>query len=321
MTLPRPCQLLECAFAALLVANSSQSTAQDQVNSKPLIELTYRAPTDSEVQNFRDFLHGVDIEQSIPDRFAYRCEGRLFPRGMPEQFVSIHAFDRDLDAVRHIVRRTFTDDDDPILLFSIEDREGFSDSKTSNARFFPKRHDRLRIADQVYFSDDPAASIHRDKVKLTGEDRNFDPVTATLLPMSDLFRGPVSKMRVSQLFGIDKLVPEQVSVVGTSFVVKDPVMTASGPTGSYEFIKFVDGIPVVFEVWRMLKKGNQLQYRTVSRWKEFGEVRLPTHIEALQIWGSKTFVFEANLEWRFNEQLPARLFEVSNVTTPGACDW
>ena len=312
---------LQIILALLIVVNASSSMAQDKEFSDRLIERTYRSPTDDEVQSYRDFLHGLDIEQSIPDRFAYRCEGHLFADEIPERFFSIHAVDRVRDAVRHVVRKTYTDDDDPILTFVIQDKHGFADSKTSNARFFPKRHDRLRIGDQVYFSNDPAASVHRDRVKLTGEDRNFDPVTVTLLPMSNLFRGPVSKMRVSQLYGIDKLVPEQVSIAGGSFVVKDPTMTRDGPTGSYEFIEFVNGVPVTYEIWQMLQNKTQLQFRTVSQWKEFEEVRFPIRIEALQVRGSKTYAFEAELEWRFNEELPDRLFEVSDVTSPNAEAW
>lgn len=309
-------------FTSIVLQANAPSNAEDRAFSDELVERTYHPPTDSEIEKFRDMLNAVDIEQSIPDRFAYRCKGALFDSNGYEQFISIHAVDRTRDAVRHVVRRTFTDDDDPILLFSIEEFGGFADSRTSNARYFPRQHDWLRIGDEVFLSDDKQAAIPRSKVKLTGQDRNFDPITMSILPFANLFDGNVSKKRVSETFGLDRIKPDRVSVVGNSYVAKLKVMTAKGPTGSEMFIEFVNELPVSFEIWQMLGvKQKQLLYRTLSEWKEFAEVRYPIRLEATQVIGGNVYTFEGNIEWRFNKSIPNRLFKVTDVTSREAYNW
>ena len=314
---------LRCAMGILVALGQccAASFAEDKTKTARLVERAYRVPTDAEVETYRDLFNRLDIEQSMLDRFGYRCEGFIFNDREPEQFVSIHAVDRELDAVRHVVKRSFTDPDDPLLTFSIEDEEGFADSRTSNSGVFPIEHDRLRKGNHVYFTSDPASFVHKDKVRLTGQDRNFDPVTCSLLPSSSFFSGDISKRRLSRVYGIDKLSPLKVSVVGSSFVSQHEVKTSKGPTGMIEFIEFEHELPVNYEIWWLLKDKNQLVFRTATEWTEFEEMRLPVRIEASHVRGSKTDVFAADIEWKINEDLPKRLFEVSDVTSRNALEW
>ena len=87
------------------------------------------------------------------------------------------------------------------------------------------------------------------------------------------------------------------------------------------FIEFVDELPVTYEIWWMLQDKKKLAFRTTTEWESFQEVRLPVRIEALQVHELGNQVFQANLEWRFNEGLPQRLFEVSDVTSRSALEW
>ena len=306
---------------AFVIIQGGVSYGGEKDNSPRLIDRSYRSPTTAEVETYRDFFHRLDIEQSILDRFGYRCQAFIDDEHEPERFVSIHAVNRLTDSVRHVVRRSFTDDDDPRLLFSIEDSNGFGDSRTSNGGIFPVEHDRLRKGDSVFLTNNESAQVHRSQISLTSEDRNFDPVTCSLLTVASFFRGDVSKRQLSKVYGIDKLKPKEVSIAGSSFVAMHPVKTTKGPSLMVAFVEFVDELPVTYEIWWTLKDKKKLLFRTATEWETFEEVRLPVRIEALQIHELGNQAFEANLEWRFNEDLPKRLFEVSDVTSRNALDW
>ncbi len=47
----------------------------------------------------------------------------------------------------------------------------------------------------------------------------------------------------------------------------------------------------------------------------------PVHIEAVQVLGKITNAVDMNLEWKFGDEIPKRLFEVSDVTSETAVDW
>ncbi len=241
------------------------SAAKEPEDGFRLIEQPFRAPTEAEVEKYREFFNTRDLEQSVLDRYAYRCDARIFDDRKPEDFVSIHAVDRDSRTVRHVVRRTFTDPDDPRLLFSVENAYGIGSSTSS---LFPIRHDRLEIEDRIYFSNVATAFVPRDKVSMTAKDRNFEPVTCSLLPLSNFFYGDVARRRLSGVFGIEKLKPLQVSVVGSSFIAKHRQPSVDDlSTDGYMFIEFVDELPVTMEMWRIFgdKKGFRIERRPGGR--------------------------------------------------------
>ncbi len=111
--------------------------------------------------------------------------------------MSIHAVDRELDAVRHVVRRKFTDDDDPILSFTLTGPDGYGDSRIDNGRFFPISHDKLRLGDKIFLTSNKQGGIPSDQVQFTGQDRNFNPVTCSLLRFPISFAGHCQKNRLS----------------------------------------------------------------------------------------------------------------------------
>ena len=294
------------------------STAKEPEDAFRLVEQPFRAPTEAEVERYREFLNARDLEQSILDRYAYRCDARIYDDRQPEDFVTIHAVDRDAAAVRHVLLRTFTDPDDPALLFSVEDAFGMARGKSK----FPIRHDRLLIKDRIYFSNVETESVPRDQVRMSGEDRNFEPVTCSLLPLSNFFYGDLSRRRVSGIFGIEKLKPLQVSIVGSSFIAKHRESYSDGRSyGGYMFIEFVNELPVVMEMWTIIGDQKRLSYRTTTKWKNIEEMSFPVHIQAVQVIDKTTNVVDMDLEWKFGDDIPKRLFEVSDVTSREALEW
>jgi hypothetical protein len=294
------------------------SAAKEREDAFRLVEQPFRAPTETEIEKYREFFNTRDLEQSILDRYAYRCDARIYDDRRPEDFVTIHAVDRDAASVRHVLRRTFTDPNDPALLFSVEDAFGMGRGKS----IFPIRHDRLLIEDRIYFSNVETEAVPRDEVRITGEDRNFEPVTCSLLPLSNFFSGDVSRRRLSGVFGIEKLKPLQVSVVGSSFIAKHRLTSKSGlSSGSYMFIEFVDELPVVMEMWRIFGDQKRLSYRTATKWKNIEEMSFPVHIQAVQVIEKTTNVVDMDLEWRFGDDIPKRLFDVSDVKSRDAHNW
>lgn len=294
------------------------SAAKEREDAFRLVEQPFRAPTEAEIEQYREFFNTRDLEQAILDRYAYRCDARIYDDRQPEDFVTIHAVDRDAASERHVLRRTFTDPNDPALLFSVEDAFGISRGKSK----FPIRHDRLLIKDRIYFSNVETESVPRDKVSMSGEDRNFEPVTCSLLPLSNFFRGDLSRRRLSGVFGIEKLKPPEVSIVGSSFIAKHPLTSVDGRSyGSYKFIEFVDELPVVMEMWTIIGDKKRLSYRTVTKWQQIEEMSFPVHIQAVQVIGKTTNVVDMDLEWKFGNDIPKRLFDVSDVSSKTALDW
>ncbi len=61
--------------------------------------------------------------------------------------------------------------------------------------------------------------------------------------------------------------------------------------------------------------------RTTTEWKKIHEQDFPVRIEAFQIVGSATDALDLSLSWRFNKDVPDRLFEVSDVGSKDALQW
>ena len=87
------------------------------------------------------------------------------------------------------------------------------------------------------------------------------------------------------------------------------------------FIEFVNELPVVMEMWTIIGDKKRLLYRTTTKWKKIEEMSFPVHIEAVQVLGKITNAVDMNLEWKFGDEIPKRLFEVSDVTSETAIDW
>lgn len=293
--------------------------AQEPKDAHRLIERRFRAPTEAEVERYREFFNTRDLEQSILDRYAFRCEAQIFDHRRPEDFVSIHAVDREFRMERHIVRRTFTYPDDPALLFSVENSHGIG---SGTSRLLPARYDRLQIDNRIYFTNVETEFIPRDEVAFSNSDRNFDPVTCSMLPLSNFFHGAVSKRRVSGVFGIEKLKPAHVSIIGSSFVAKHLLPSKHGLTSnSFMFLEFVDELPVAMEWWRILGDHKRISYRTETEWTQIEEMSFPVHIRAVQLVEKETVAVDMKFQWKFNDELPQRLFEVSDVTSRDALEW
>lgn len=47
----------------------------------------------------------------------------------------------------------------------------------------------------------------------------------------------------------------------------------------------------------------------------------PVHIQAFQVIDKTKNVFDMDLEWKFGNDIPKRLFEVSDVTSREALEW
>ncbi|MFK8114658.1 MAG: hypothetical protein AB8B91_20825, partial [Rubripirellula sp.] len=89
----------------------------------------------------------------------------------------------------------------------------------------------------------------------------------------------------------------------------------------YTFMDFVSESPVAFEIWR-LEPMKAVLFRTTTKWKAIQGMKFPVHMEAWQrLPDGKSKVFEVDIEWRFNEDVPERLFQISNVTSRDALDW
>jgi hypothetical protein len=154
------------------------------------------------------------------------------------------------------------------------------------------------------------------------EDRNFDPITCSLLPLSNFFYGDVARRRLSGVFGIEKLKPLGVSVVGSSFIAKHRQPSADGRSyGGYMFIEFVNELPVTMEMWSIIGDKKRILYRTTTKWKKIEEMSFPVHIQAVQVVGTKTNSVDMNLEWKFGNAIPKRLFEISDVKSDTAVNW
>ena len=175
--------------------------AQEIQEGFEMIQLAFHPPSEQEVEELREMVYELDLEQSLLERYALRCEGFLMNRYQPEYFVFIHAVDKEKKATRHMVRREFTDKYDPRLKFSIEGPEGYSDSRKAGPSPHPITNDKLRIGPKVYLTNLEAHGIDKEKIKFTGADRYFDPITGAFLPFTSFFQGNFSKVqRVSKNF-------------------------------------------------------------------------------------------------------------------------
>ena len=47
----------------------------------------------------------------------------------------------------------------------------------------------------------------------------------------------------------------------------------------------------------------------------------PVHIQAVQVIDNTANVVDMDLEWKFGDDIPKRLFEVSDVTSREALEW
>ncbi len=304
------------------VPSSSMLYAKEPQKRLPLIDQAFHDATEKETERLREIMSVLALDQSVPERFAYRCEGFLSGADQPERFVSIHAVDRELDAVRHVVRRKFTDDDDPILTFTITQHDGYGDSRIDNGRFFPISNDKLRLGEKVFLSNNKKAGIPRDQVEFTGQDRNFNPVTCSMLPLSNFFYGSLSKQPLLEIYDIDRLRPEKVALIRKSFITKDQGQMADGKrTQTYTFTEFTNGVPRNYEIWLIAGNFRKLICRTTTEWGEIRNQPFPVRMEAIQITGSRTEVLDLSLSWRFNKEVPDRLFEVSDVGSRDALQW
>ncbi len=312
-----------CCFTLIwLVPRSHGLQAEEKKKSLPLVDQAFHDATEKETERLREIMSVLALDQSVLERFAYRCEGFLSGADQPERFVSIHAVDRELDAVRHVVRRKFTDDDDPILTFTITQHDGYGDSRIDNGRFFPISNDKLRLGEKVFLSNDKKAGIPRDQVEFTGQDRNFNPVTCSMLPLSNFFYGSLSKKPLFKIYDIDRLTADKVALVGKSFITKDKDRMANGkPSNTFTFKDYTDGLPRNYEVWLIAGNFRKLICRTTTEWGEIRNQPFPVRMEAIQITGSRTEVLDLSLSWRFNKEVPDRLFEVSDVGSKDALQW
>lgn len=80
------------------------SAAKEREDALRLVEQPFRAPTEAEIEKYREFFNTRDLEQSILDRYAFRCDARIYDDRQPEDFVTIHAVDRDAASVRHVLQ-------------------------------------------------------------------------------------------------------------------------------------------------------------------------------------------------------------------------
>ncbi|MFK8114659.1 MAG: hypothetical protein AB8B91_20830 [Rubripirellula sp.] len=286
-----------------------------------LVDGAFREPTERDVERYRDMLSSLDLEHAALDRFAFQCRGVILNDKRPERFVSLHAVDREMDAVRHVVKRSFTDD---ILLATSEGVTtggGYGDSR--NPAFFPVGFDRLRIGPNVFLSNKLAEAQKQEDIKFTGEDRNFNPVTCSTLPYTNFFRGRMGKMPLGQAFMIENLTPDLVRSSRSRFVVKNRLLTTDRIyTGFYGFLQFENELPTAHECWLIVADRRELKFRTTTKWKSIKGMNFPIHMEAVhKTVLDKTVVFEVDIEWRFNEDVDQRLFEVADVKSPTALDW
>ncbi len=309
-------------FAALLFPIYGTCQAQEEKESLRLVNQTFHDATDQETEQLREMLNSLVRDQSRLKRFACRCEGFISYVDKPETFVSIRAVDRDLDAVRHVVTRKFTDDDDPILSFTLTGPNGYGDSRIDNGRFFPISHDNLRLGDTVFLSNQPGRGLPRDQVQFTWHKRNIDPVTCSMSVFSTFVRGPESEKPLSEAWDIDRVRPDKVALTGRSFVTLNEVHLDDGtPAHLYNFIEFVDGLPSTYEIWTIVGDYRRIVCRTTTTWKKIYGQDLPVQIEAFQIAGSRSDVLDLSFSWHFDKDVPDRLFEVSDVGAEDALRW
>ncbi len=313
------------AFAALTVATTVASHAQELEKGFELIRQKFHSPSQEEIEKLREMIYERDLEQSALERYAIRCEGFLIEQGRPEHFVTIHAVDKELGAVRHVVHRTFTDEDDPRLRISIEGPAGYTDTRVHGPILYPFTHDKLRLGDKIYLTNVEAEGVDNTKLKFTGQDRNFDPITSAFLPYSGFFEGGSSKRPVSKCFLIDKLTPNQVAATGDYFVAKTRLRDTKGNLlGCVVYRAFREGLPVATEFWFIGDNPDKgrLQHRTLTKWEPVKEMRFPVRMEATQVVdGHTTAALDATFAWRFDAEVPDRLFQVKDVQSKTAMQW
>jgi hypothetical protein len=156
----------------------------------------------------------------------------------------------------------------------------------------------------------------------TGQDRNFDPVTCSMLPIASFFHGTVAKKPLSKACDLDRVRPEKVALAGKSFITMNQMLSTDGkPNHIFILIEFIGGLPRTYEIWRMVGDYRALLSRTTTEWQTIQQQAFPVRMEAVQIVGSKTDVLEASFSWRFNKDVPDRLFKVSDVNSKDALQW
>ena len=295
--------------------------AKDPGTPLDLPELAYHSPDANELDDFRSMLSELYLDHESLDRYAYRCDGFLVNATRPEQFVSVHAVNRELHAIRHSVNRWFTDDRDPRLLVSPESSDGFGDSRISGPSVLPSKHDKLMLNGRVYFTPEDEGTPS-EKLSFSGQDRNFNPVTCSVLPLTSFFRGGISKRDLSRVFNLDKATPEKIYVLGTKVVSKSRVADRHGkPLAFVAFTEFSDRLPIRFELWEITSVRKTLRFQTSTKWLKAKGVPFPSSIESTYRKKGEDDTFAAKFFWKFNADVPNHWFETKTLGSEKILQW
>ncbi len=299
-----------------------QRVAAENIEHSPIVEQDYHEPSELEIAKARDLLTNLEVNQSLLERYAHLCTGTLMLRSGPEFFVALHAVDHNLDAERHIVRREFTDKSDPILLTNPAGADGYGDSTVTGPTFLPTGSDKLRLKGMIYVSNKPEEAISTNAIKFFGIDRNFNPITSSLIPLSSFFEGKTSKGSVADLFVIEKFTPDKVAVRKDHFFLQSQLKYSDGsPSGISSYIEFSNDLPVRYELWKTLGQKRSVLFSTSTEWERLREIDVPRRLEAVQYMPNYQQSLHAEFRWKLGDAVPTRLFSLSDVTEANALDW
>lgn len=327
--------LFSVAFSAFALVPSLLVSGQPlDLDAKPLVDYTFREPTEHDLAKIGGYLESLDLTYLMMDRYSLRCEGEIHRGDYFERFSFLHAEDREQDALRHIYVRKYLDDDSPLLSFSIEGSGGYS---TGPRPGFPERGDRLRIGDRNYFINDPATFLESREILLTQDDRYFSPLSCSLLARGNFSSTVVSRSRPGRCWNPNICHPEGVSKAGGMTVVRYPgkyrnqAPLAKGDQGPSNeapdrhgfaiFVLFQDEVPKTLEVWRITGERKECLARTVTEWQEIRQEMLPIAIEATEPSSKKVRIIRGKFEWKFNDEVPDELFEIADVTQRRESRW
>ncbi len=211
------------------------------------------------------------------------------------------------------------------MRFWVEWPHAHPDSPADESAAAPVSHDQLRLDGKVFLSNIESDGKITDAPTLIPDSRCFDPITSAFLLYSSFFERGFSTRPVSGIFLIDRLTPDQVAVTKGYFIAKTRDRGHGGQLlPSVRFRGFRKGLPVVTEGWWMGIHDDTgiLHHRTLTKWERVKKFRLPVRIKTMQVLDETTAsIVDAKFSWRFDADVPERLFQVKDVHSKRAMEW
>ena len=315
--------LIFCLTITLLQTSAyGQSVRPAQETGRQLFGLTLHEASPDECDEIQGYLEELKLQYTMLDKYAVRCEGKIFANKKVELFAFLHAEDRSKDAERHAFVRKFLEDDDPLLSVSYAGDGGYDTSFNGDGHYHHIYGDRLQLKNKNYVTSDPRDMVLSRDLSLTGYDRYMSPLACAFLPYGNIFGTAIARRAPT----IRYLKPDRIGR-------KNGIIVASFPTQflqnkdlrCHRYIAFRDGVPVAHEVWsqyRDQKESAAQSSRSDTLWEVVGKHHVPISMEIVGLSrGRPDDVISASFEWRFDDEVSDELFEISDVEHRRNLDW